>query len=830
MMVPSITKYHELYLPTVEDLQRPHRVAELFYNVESCTFIENGGGIRGEHNHIEFSNNVWLWEMTFNRFQRNKRGGIFIELPKLTDLQDRRAYDPRYDDRYNYYFIRFNHSVDINDTLFEDNDDFECWIGGFYANMSVARNRYIRNTCMKGCITITGTEKDADIHDNQIFDNVGRYMLEFNMKSHAPYTQYVYAQIIYNEIKRNKKPDDLPPSPKSRPSSYAVGIKGLQNVTVNRNLFINSLDYELIGGQSANSLSNYLDVRENYWGTRDQEKIQDKIFDFDDWNNYAIAEYFPYLLYDNFQSDVSPGSKLEIKIDLDQPFGGRIEGELKLLKRAQPYVINSDLTIMPTGSVVIDPGVNVKLYPNVGILVLGSFSAIGYPDQRISLTPILQNGKNVTSYRTKRAVPPEISQMLRFRGGEGKNEGFLEIYNATERRWTIICDPFFNDRTAEVACRSMGKESTNVIVRRTRYYDHYIFGYPLMHEQKVEWFWRNTYICDGTERHLGECRYKINYNIRTCMENRNYVFVRCGERNIPEGYEYWGNIRFTTAQYDHGNIGGDPYNNIENTDIYGAGILHEEKVAAVQAVYKTPKTNATKISNCAHNGYDYIAPKDEFSITYNRIEKNNGYAFGGLALNGESRETERSSFTPLIESTIPYNLYGLVRMCTSEKEIWFTDRILLYFKYNFEVVDCMKIIRCTVREKQVALRFLQLNLYDDRFHQNYVAMYNGEYMFEQEFIGKVTTNSSEYERSIKYETKKDVDVMTVRVEVSAAHGEYGFIAEVVSLPLSPVSHPGLGKFLHRDFFLTDMHLHMLNFIHTYKHPCLRSYNLTPILM
>ena len=61
--VPSITKYHELYLPTFEELQRPFTAAEITYELDSCLFKENGGGLLGEHNHVEFSNNMWIWQV-----------------------------------------------------------------------------------------------------------------------------------------------------------------------------------------------------------------------------------------------------------------------------------------------------------------------------------------------------------------------------------------------------------------------------------------------------------------------------------------------------------------------------------------------------------------------------------------------------------------------------------------------------------------------------------------------------------------------------------------------------------------------------------------------
>ena len=61
----------------------------------------------------------------------------------------------------------------------------------------------------------------------------------------------------------------------------------------------------------------------------------------------------------------------------DVPFGGRVTKSLHLKKRPSPYVIKSDLTIMPKAEVVIDPGVELQFHPNIGILVLGKLDAQG---------------------------------------------------------------------------------------------------------------------------------------------------------------------------------------------------------------------------------------------------------------------------------------------------------------------------------------------------------------------------------------------------------------------------------------------------------------------
>ena len=91
----SVTRYHALYVPTFDELQRALRVAEIAYVVEACAFERNGGGVLAEHNHVEFSNNVWIWQVDDDRFERNVGGGVVIELPKVRRRLTDRQTDPR---------------------------------------------------------------------------------------------------------------------------------------------------------------------------------------------------------------------------------------------------------------------------------------------------------------------------------------------------------------------------------------------------------------------------------------------------------------------------------------------------------------------------------------------------------------------------------------------------------------------------------------------------------------------------------------------------------------------------------------------------------------
>lgn len=91
-----------------------------------------------------------------------------------------------------------------------------------------------------------------------------------------------------------------------RSPSCVVGFHGIQKVRVRRNLFSNNeLDYVLVAGVRTAQLASTVDVSENWWGTPDAHLIRQRIFDFDDWNNHAQAEFRPYLLQDNVDASLS---------------------------------------------------------------------------------------------------------------------------------------------------------------------------------------------------------------------------------------------------------------------------------------------------------------------------------------------------------------------------------------------------------------------------------------------------------------------------------------------------------------------------------------------
>lgn len=92
------------------------------------------------------------------------------------------------------------------------------------------------------------------------------------------------------------------------PTSLIV-FDGIQRVRIKRNLLSNNgLSYSLVAGVKTARIDSELDVSENWWGTTEYAKIKRQIFDFDDWNDHALANFRPFLIEDDFESSISVSS------------------------------------------------------------------------------------------------------------------------------------------------------------------------------------------------------------------------------------------------------------------------------------------------------------------------------------------------------------------------------------------------------------------------------------------------------------------------------------------------------------------------------------------
>ena len=109
-----------------------------------------------------------------------------------------------------------------------------------------------------------------------------------------------------------------------------------------------------------------------------------------------------------------------------------------------PYLISKDVLVSPSGKLVIEPGVEVRFRPEVGITVRGVLKAIGTRTQKIRFVPD----------RTIPAIQP--NRTIRLVDGPDVNEGIVQVLESGS--WRSVCTNSRNWTQADlhVACRQLG--------------------------------------------------------------------------------------------------------------------------------------------------------------------------------------------------------------------------------------------------------------------------------------------------------------------------------------------------------------------------------------
>jgi len=343
------------------------------------------------------------------------------------------------------------------------------------------------------------------IYKNRFFRNQGSFVAVFDTDSQSEIVGAVSAYFHENQIKFNRVNPRMINEVKVinnatyQPMSYALGLKGHQKINVTKNLFgDNQLDYELLAGTKTAKIDNMVNVKLNWWGTADSKMIRERIFDFDDWNSYALALYKPYLQRDDFDSPISVSYEPEDEVTIDN-LSGRLLHPLILYKRNRPYVVKSDLTIMPNAMLTIGPGVELEFYPSVGILALGPLIAQGQPENPIVMKPITIQKMEQLEFQEKMRArqmekePKGVRLCAEEKCEVGINQGFLEYFNKTTLQWVPMCDDRFTERNVQVVCRQLGFDTLNVFFDYGKRWEYMYNHIPVSRVRK----WPEPFQCVG---------------------------------------------------------------------------------------------------------------------------------------------------------------------------------------------------------------------------------------------------------------------------------------------------------------------------------------------
>lgn len=341
-------------------------ISEITIHLNNSLVISNGRGIRQYSKDLRSSNNLFHYVIQGTTFEDNLFGGLDISLPYVWQYNE-----------------NFTHSVYLGNDTWIRNKNFGIHVTGHFAVVNITGNTFKENDCLTGLIGFRGMEKKLKIDGNQINNNNARYVIEFRADSLSEILGEVHAIFAYNKIANNRYDGEIRSSNlinrifnynqwiANRNPTCVIGFDGIQKVRIYRNLIVdNKLQYDLIAGVRSARLSNFLDATENWWGSTEINYIHSRIFDFDDWNNHAEVLFRPFLLENNFDGSLSTGIIERRRIDIDN-LGGRLFEDLTLYRRGVPYVVNSDITVMPGVILTIHAGAEFEFAENVGILVLG---------------------------------------------------------------------------------------------------------------------------------------------------------------------------------------------------------------------------------------------------------------------------------------------------------------------------------------------------------------------------------------------------------------------------------------------------------------------------
>ncbi|KRY48456.1 HHIP-like protein 1, partial [Trichinella britovi] len=783
-------------------------VAVIEYFIDNCSVALNNGSIIETHRDLHRSANAFKWKVWQSTMLDNRDSGMSIALP-----------DPHYLDP------NFEHRFELRETRFQDNENFHLELSGYLAWVNISSNNFTRNRARDGhgLIKLTGMEKELIMERNRWRYNRCRWVVSYDIKSHALFKTKVAARVFYNYFFDNYflSPEDE--YAENWPRSFAFGLFGLQQVDLHYNNFRNHLlDFEAVAGLKGAMLKTRANFSHNYWGRDSRAAIVQRIFDFDDWNIFSLAEYNPYFVTEerSLNWEWRPADAQLGTLDYEQPsvydLHGRLFKSLTMKRQREkwtifpywykpdkPYYIRKDLTIMPGATLTIEPGVEVHIYPNVRILVLGTLIAQGTFWDPIRLKPInltdIQRPKQPTSATRWRrdAIYRMFPLLKRYDSFYQKFDvhltdsldpslGFLEIKNMTTGELVPVCDRQFTRRNAEVVCRELGMETRNVHVRIGPRWNYnpklkIVKSYPEPRQ------------CYGHEGRLSDCALRLSSDetLWRCVDSEHFVFIHCGKSvALDSNYVgHWGGLMFGYQSAEtHAAVGTNGGSVLRHVEIVGAGQAHNDSSAAVTVVRRGVVMDHVNVTNCSMHGIDVVAPREQVIFVKMNVTDNFGVGLRLLGVNSLAG----SSIPPLFgEVPFPYHMFGILEFCSVDKRILVEQRMFVYFKYDSYPVDCLKTFVSVNSAKQLEFKLLVANLYnvvDNAVRPDRITLYDGHHVDNGKILGIGIYGSSKLmlgQHAIRSETSE----LTVHLKTNAADGTYGFLAEVVTVPAPPEPSP-----------------------------------------
>ena len=351
--------------------------------------------------------------ITKNQFMRNNRGGIFIMSSEYYGWSTK----PR------------RVQASVTDNHFEQNKVNAFYVSScVYLEAVIKSNRFINNTdkvlaLMNNnlCDSNNGRDRNpvkVEINENRFTKNRADNVLFIDFSS---FPETVSAIVRNNTFEDNEAATkDLLPNFYRRSTTQAVIVLKEGSFTLRENIFENpKFAYQVLTLRP--DYQHTIDAKFNWWGTAEECKIVDRIFDFQHRVQLSPVEFFPYLLSSNKTRAINSSIPRPSCFLRGTRIGGIVDRPLALLSEDSPYEVQDDIIILPNGSLSIPKNVTLQFPSRSAMIVQGMLFVDGTENEKV------------------RFLKKQHQGGLRLSGGAGPWEGRVEFF--VNDTWRPLCLP-----------------------------------------------------------------------------------------------------------------------------------------------------------------------------------------------------------------------------------------------------------------------------------------------------------------------------------------------------------------------------------------------------
>lgn len=532
--------------------------------------------------------------------------------------------------------------------------------------ISITDNLFNENNCENNSvIEVLHLDENATLVNNIFTRNRGENVV-FLQVTHGIDTAIQGGKIAFNNNTLSNNFAYISSHLSPADDSCALVLSGIYKESgIRFNKFNNpSFTRELCVRFPATSWSDVVDVTHNWWGTVVGSEVRDRISDFDDNYDFAIADDWPFLL-----SGDDPTSTTVNQHDFKQHgkvLSGRLFDSITLKASQSPYSVTSDLTVLDNVTLTIEAGVMVKVSPGMSILVVGALKAHGTLDKPVTFTIQEPASSN------KDSLLP-----VRLMHGNFPWEGRAEVFH--NRSWTPMSAPtnMHVRNITEVVCRQLGYGPPVATVVSTDAFSQNANG-----SQPVE------FLCHGDETFLHDCLTKPPSLDSSSMID---VIAKCRGTS-------WGNLRFVSSKDE--NMSQSVLTHVQFSH---CGNRHGMAVPAVEMVTNVPKLESIIVRNCTSGGLQVYSPRTDVHLKNSTFVDTGGVGLSFVQTkrnifvdSSESSRNQRGiAFEEASAQNVPRVHFGRVSLCSEKKAVFVKNQVHLYFgipRPKSTAIGCQKVL------------------------------------------------------------------------------------------------------------------------------------------